>query len=484
MDSLHAAYEKVTYPSYPRAATTPDRLAAVALLFGLTPPHPEGASVLELGCSDAGNLIAMAVNTTGAQFLGIDVTASAIARGQEQIRDLNLKNIRLRELDLMNFPDDAGTFDYIIAHGVFSWVPAEVRTRVFGILQRHLSPNGVAYIDYNAQPGGQLRYAFRESMRFHTQRFTEPQQRIEQARSLIKLVIDANPQPNVYRRLAEEELERLLRTPDSALFHDSLSAENTSFYFHQFIAAAGEHRIQYLAEADVSEMSDSQLPAPVRERLGGLRGIIDKEQYLDILKNRVFRQTLLCHQGMAIHRVLDESKLTSLYFSSNAAAIRETDGTVFRTPRGSVKTTNLLVIAVMSVLLAKAPGRYSLEELMGKMQRSAEAGSGAEIAEILVHAVMSGVITIHSRRAPFTSEIAERPVASALARWQAERRETIASLAHEIFYPADEMDNQVVALLDGTHSIAEIAETVKIDAGALRERLERLASHALFTIPA
>jgi ubiquinone/menaquinone biosynthesis C-methylase UbiE len=432
----------------------------VATLFGLTPPDPRTARVLEIGCSDGGNLLPLALTTPNSRFLGIDLTGSAIAKGRERIRALGLQNIELRQLDLTQFPASEGTFDYIIVHGVYSWVPPEVRRHILRIAQQHLSPNGIAYIDYNAQPGGKLRYAFRESMRYHVQRFPTTQQRVDQARSLINLIIEANPEPGIYRSLAEAELKRLKRSSDAAVFHDSLSAVNDSLFFHEVAFAAGEHQLQFLAEADVFEMSDAHLPGAVRERLAKLRRIVEKEQYLDILKNRVFRQTLLCREGLTIQRALDGSTLKPLLFSSRATSTVEEDGTIFRTEHGSVKTANPLVLGFLQALIDATPDRVSLEQL------ASDALPADQLAPLLLHGLMSGVVEIHTLPAPFTTTVDERPHASALARIQAEEREMISTLDHRCFTLADDAVRAVLLAADGTRSVGEMLRCGMEEAGS------------------
>ena len=284
-------------------------MAAVATLFGMERPDPETARVLEIGCSDGGNLLPLAATTPHGTFLGIDFAESAIAIATARVAEQGLRNISFQRMDVAEFPEDAGAFDYIIAHGVFSWVSSETQAAILRVVQRHLSPAGVAYIDYNAQPGSHLRYTFRESMFFHVRQFAEPQQRIDQARALLKLIIEANPAASLYRSLAERELQRLQRTPDDVVFHDDLSEYNEAFYFGDFIKTAEQHGLQYLAEADVSTMNPARLPEKVRERLASLPKRIQMEQYLDILTQRQFRQTLLCRAGRQINRSLDGTTL-------------------------------------------------------------------------------------------------------------------------------------------------------------------------------
>ena len=154
MDAINiTAYDEVDYPSHVYPQTHPDRLATIAMLLGMNPVPVEACRVLEMGCGAGGNIIPMAFDLPESSFVGIDLAGSAIAQGRELIAALGLKNISLQQLDVMAFPSELGQFDYIIAHGLFSWVPEMVRDRILAICRAHLAAQGVAYISYNTYPG-------------------------------------------------------------------------------------------------------------------------------------------------------------------------------------------------------------------------------------------------------------------------------------------------------------------------------------------
>ena len=88
--------------------------------------------VLELGCASGGNLIPMAMDFPDSEFLGIDLSARQIEAGKVHLANLKPRNIELRAASIMDVDAGYGQFDYIICHGVFSWVPpARCRTRSF-----------------------------------------------------------------------------------------------------------------------------------------------------------------------------------------------------------------------------------------------------------------------------------------------------------------------------------------------------------------
>ena len=97
-------------------------------------------------------------------FLGIDASSRQIDDGNGSIAALGFRNITLTCEDLLNVDEAYGKFDYIIAHGVYSWVPDNVQQKIFFICKQNLSENGIAYVTYNTYPGWRLRGMIRDLM--------------------------------------------------------------------------------------------------------------------------------------------------------------------------------------------------------------------------------------------------------------------------------------------------------------------------------
>jgi SAM-dependent methyltransferase len=137
----------------PRRQTHPDRLAAMARLFGMRPAPVTACRVLELGCGSGANLIPQAYYLPESRFTGIDMAAEPIAVARAMAGDLGLSNIDLRVADLRDLGTEVGEFDYIFAHGLYSWIPADVRDRLLAVCSERLAPQGVAFVSYNVYPG-------------------------------------------------------------------------------------------------------------------------------------------------------------------------------------------------------------------------------------------------------------------------------------------------------------------------------------------
>ena len=148
--------------------------------------------MLELGCGAGGNLLAMATATPGIQAVGIDLAGEVIEEGRTAVREIGLENVDLRQGDVSALTDgQLGEFDYVIAHGVYAWVPEPVRDALLAAVEAHLAADGVAYISYNAYPGGYVRQTLREAGQWFARDQPNEVAMVERAQELYRLLYDA-----------------------------------------------------------------------------------------------------------------------------------------------------------------------------------------------------------------------------------------------------------------------------------------------------
>jgi SAM-dependent methyltransferase len=454
-------------------------------------PAPAGrCRVLELGCGDGGNLIPLALTLPESTFTGIDLAERAIEQGRAAVSALGLRNITLRQLDVMQ-ASGLGEFDYILAHGLYSWVPPEVRDRLLRICRTSLAPQGLAYISYNTYPGFHRRAMFREMMLYFVQDLDEPLERVREATSFIQALAKSVPTDGLARVLFDEELTHLAESEPWYLFHDDLAAINYAPYFYEFIAQAEHHSLQYLGEADFNEMQDDIYPDSVIERMRRFArtNIVIREQYLDFIKGRRFRQTLLCREEVSLDRGIRPEQITSYYVVSQAQPVWTGDGSLeeFRGPHGASMKTDY------------APGKAALVRLGNLWPQTIQfselvaiaGGDAAPLAEILFHGYRTGLLELHSAPAHFSTILGDHPLASPLARWQAQRGALVTSLRHTTVELEDTVDRYLLLSLDGSrdraaligglreflHSRGEPPESLTPE--ALEARLERFAKQGL-----
>jgi SAM-dependent methyltransferase len=165
IDQLRADYDTTPYNSVSYPPSAPGHLAAVAYLFGLETPDVSNARVLEIGCAAGGNVIPYTAAHPRAHIVGIDLSPAQIDQGRLTVQALDLDNVELLAGDIAQMDlGPLGQFDYVIAHGVYSWVPAEVQDGLLSAVRTLLAPDGVAYMSYNVYPGWKSKEIARDAM--------------------------------------------------------------------------------------------------------------------------------------------------------------------------------------------------------------------------------------------------------------------------------------------------------------------------------
>ena len=469
------SYDTIPYPSLPFPETHPDRLCAVARIFGLQSPDPARCRVLELGSSMGGNLVAIAQAYPGSQCLGIDASSHQIAEGWKAIKALGMKNVELRHLDILDVGEDIGEFDYIISHGVFSWVPERVQNRMLDICRRHLAPDGVAYISYNTYPGWHIRGIVRDMMFYRGMQFADARARLDQARSMVEFVAqssggnDASP----YQRLLQGELKQLGRMSDYYLHHEYLEDHNQPLYFHDFARKLAVNGLQYLGDADFSMMISTNFSPEVARTLQelGAHDLLQMEQYMDFVRCRYFRKTLLCHGGLRLQRAIDGNTVKGLLLASNATAAGEVvlapaERVTFETAGGSKLTCKSPLTKLAIQALQRAwPMPLAFDDLHAQALAAAAAagypqdGAGDFLAGELLTAIGAGLVEWRVSPAPYTTDVGVRPMATPLARLQATQEARATNLRGEMV-SLDEIHRQVLRRLDGRHTLEQAGEEI------------------------
>jgi SAM-dependent methyltransferase len=401
----------------------------------------------------------MAYGLRASTFCGVDLSRRAIDRAAALASALGLGNLELRHADVTAVPE-LGTFDYVVAHGVYSWVAPAERDALLAACRAHLAPHGVAYVSYDVLPGGHLREITRQMLRWHLRDVTEPEERIAQARALLAAIAAARPEGDELRLV----VERAQQQADPALFHDELAPRHEAVLFADFAAHAARHGLRFLAEADVFEMDAGALPEELRA------GVLEREQYLDFFKGRMFRQTLLCHAG-AEPREPAPAVVRGMLASSPLRPVGDAGGgrVEFRGPRGATLTTDHEAVKAALVRIGDAwPDAVPIAE-----------PADDAVLETLLRAYAADLVHLHVWAPALATAPSERPVASALARLQAAEGTRVTTLRHTSVEVTDELGRRLIGLLDGTRDRAALLRELDRPADELERSLEGLARIAL-----
>ncbi len=463
------SYDVVAYEGQPFAQAHPDRLAVLAHLHGMTPAPPARCRVLDLGCGDGGHLLPIALALPGAELIGVDLSGVAIEQASARAAALGLSNVRFLQADILDIAPEFGEFDYITAHGVYAWVPDRVRDKLVSIASRNLAPQGVAYISYNAYPGGRLREMVRDMLLYQTHDVEDPELKLKHTYALLNLLSGSK------HAVLKDEVAHLLERSPWMLFHDDLAEHFQPVYFSDFAAHAARHDLQFLAEAQFHVQQLFSLPQDVAETIGiaAAGDIIAEQQYLDFLEVRRFRSTLLCHSNIALERPPQPETVRDLWVSTGAERVADNE---FRATKGAaVKTDVPHVLAVMRYLTERRHLAVEFRELA----RAADIGDEA-VAEFVLGAYAAGLVDLHTGPSPFTLDPGDRPRANPLARLQAAQGDRlVTSLRQASIEIGDDRARSLIALMDGTQSRDDIAREL----GATRPEVdEKIAALARLTL--
>jgi SAM-dependent methyltransferase len=482
-------YDVVPYESHPFPQSTAEHLEALAFLFGLDAPALKQARVLELGCAAGGNLIPIAARHPNASMVGVDLSSVQIRQGQAAIDKAQLKNIELRALDITGIDASFGQFDYIICHGVYSWVPAPVQDAILRICSQNLAPEGVAYVSYNVYPGWKAREIVRDAMILRGAPRDEPGEKLSYARGMLEFLEQSARPDSVLKKTLEENMPIVRNSGAYYLLHEFLEPHNAPCYFKEFAARAGAQGLTYLADAEPSTMFVQNYGEKVRDPLlrecGGSQ--IMMEQYLDFLVNRTFRQTLLVKQERAsgIRYRLDMARIRALeyagVFSSEDGEVLTLDAReqVCRAIRNLKVTLRLPVHkAVAQVLDERYPASTPTDALMAAVSaRTGEPRAAVEppVMAMLEELLILGAVRIRRTPPQASVSVSAFPRAPAVARnapglaLSAGPTAVACNQWHELV-GLSLLERCLLPLLDGKHSHEALAQHLATEARAGRLR--------------
>lgn len=451
----------------------------MAMMAGLHPPLIESCRFLDVGCADALNVIAVAYAWPNCQCVGLDLSESAIREGQRLVDRLELKNVRLVAADLCH-PPDLGEFDYIAAHGVYSWVSAPVRDAAMALCARLLSADGIAYFGYDVLPGGFLKAMTRELMRWQIGHERRDFHDLQRARAGLE-AIQAASHPPEWAGLLRTQVDRLQAIPDVLLFHDDLNPVYEPVWFDAFAQHASQHGLIFVSEADPLDVFLPKLSpqgSALIDQLGG-DDPIRRERAADTIRGRSFRQSLLARDRHAARLTAPSpATMSKVHIVSKLRAEPAPDprgAVTFRYgPEGRVTVIDPTAAATLGVLADAAPRAIpfgSLCELASNRTGTPnDPGHSMKVMEVVKGVAGAGFAQLHA--APIRSAISlldagARPRASRLARIQVAEGKPATTLQGLRAQIRGDAGGQLLSLLDGQRTLAEIVVAMQSHAAAV-----------------
>ncbi|WP_232496145.1 class I SAM-dependent methyltransferase [Novosphingobium kaempferiae] len=436
MESSRTAYDDVQYPSALYRTTHPEHLAAIARLHGLDAADPRNARVLEIAGGDGLNVLAMAAALPDARFVNIDLAPSAVARGQALAQASGLSNTRIEVADVVAAADTfAGQFDYVIAHGLYAWVPPAVQRATLRLIDRVLAPDGIAYISYNAMPGGYLRIALRDMLLHELGESTDDAERTRRAIAILEDFGRARDGDTTEQAAMRHMARRTAAKNSHFLFHDELGPVYDPKSLSQIAVEASAHNLAYLTESQPGGVFHGMPGEPLDDA-----AVVHRAQIADYRDLCFFHQSLFIRPGRLPLRVPNWRVFEAL-LAGVPNGLERTGATQFKVFSSEFEVGDALLAEFLDHLIRQAPARLSL----------ACFAQSPVHGEAILRLVDRGIIELHSLPFPGTLSPGERPRANPLLRTLVAQGETkLFTLDHRSIAIDEEAPRLFLSLLDGS----------------------------------
>lgn len=497
-------YDELPYGGRAVPLTHPEHLAILAMRRGLSPATPAKCRILELGCAEGGNVLPLAFHLAESQVLGVDASAVQIAAATEARDRLGLDNLTLRHADILDLGDDLGTFDYILCHGVFSWVPEPVREKILAVCGKHLAPHGVAYISYNCRPGWAFRGLMRRALMERARGAKDPEDRIARVREALAWMAESPFKETPWGAMLAGEAAAVLDHRDPYLVHEYLSEENEAFHFREVYDRAQTHGLGFLAEMSRAA-SDPRLEDGVAKSFAAkVEDPVEAEELSELFLFRAFRCTLFCRaEALEATPARPSPELAGgvrfagqLRPVSQRLSLEPGVHEFFETPAGVKISAQDPVLKASLLEVGRAwPRGLHFRELTDRVQAllevrrvlSPDETIPPERVEALGHDLMElgrlDYLDLRMLEPEVTPIVSAAPRASALTRLEAERGDCVTSPHHRVVV-LDKFAQLLVRYLDGARGHEQLAALMlqHVDAGdvsLLLESGEKLAGPEL-----
>ena len=470
-------YDQRPYTDHAYAESHPDRLASVARLSGWEAPGVEAAHVLELGCGRGGNLLPMAAALPGARVVGVDRSRRQIEEARAIATATGLGNARFVEASFEDALGVVGPFDYVVAHGVASWVAPASRRALLGTIAGALAPGGVAYVSFNVLPGWYERMAARDWWRFD---------RGENAGASMRWLVErVSPEHADYRRRLEAVARRVSETDPAYVTHEFLADEHHPQLVSALLAEAADAGLAYLGDAIPGETALELCDDAARAR-ARTKDAAGAQQLVDFVRNTAFRRALFVRADEAAARrwrwspELKVEALGALRLASrlrpHGEAAPGAPAERFDTGDVSVQVDDATARRALRELARVAPRSLPFPELTRHVEAKDTGALGRELFDLWL---ATGALDLHTHEPTLAVAAGERPLACPVARWHTHHGGAVTNRWHQEVELDDAPLRRVLGLLDGARTVTEIAAAAGCSAEVARARIEALAAAAL-----
>lgn len=406
----------------------------------------DATRILEIGGGDGFNLIALAAAFPRTQFFNFDLSTAAVARGGSLADAAGLTNIRIVQADVLDMAAhiEPASYDYIIAHGVYAWVPASVRAAIMALVGRALAPEGVFFVSYNALPGGHVRQVMRDMLLHGLTDVHGIEARISAARAFLEDHARPRQGDDAVITAMRSQAVAMLDRPYAVLFHDELGECFAPQSLADVVSAAAAHGLEFLNDSGKNRLGDGFLPDDLAGAPDATALVVRRAQSDDFAAMRFFRQSLFVRAGRNPARRPQLAQWSSCQVAGQFVAAED----------GGIQAGDV------TFALSDAAFSQQLLDLGAAWPAHRPLAAIADNEDRLeaVHRLFAmGLLHVSTVRAPFTLTPPDRPLVSPLARAQiALGAADVTTLHFEQMRIEDPAARALLLLLDGMRDHATL----------------------------
>ena len=386
---------------YPHMSPVAMRYAA-SLNLVVPPATTRGFRYLELGCGLGRSLTTLAAANPQGEFIGVYVNPNHVAAIERDLAAGELTNARVLATDFANLPEDLGRFEFLVLHGVFSWVAPEVRGQILAIAQQHLAPGGLLLVSYNAMPGWAHLQPIRGILRqYAALRQGDSVQRIREALDYTRFIRDKKAKYFEDNPLAAAYVEALLKQDSRYLAHEYLNEHWTSFYFSEVAEMFGSAGLAFVGSLPIhTNFWDLCVRPEFQELFRTTSNRLVTESHKDFCANTAFRWDIYASQPRLIQSPAERFlQVDDLYFRAARANItlphQANLGVVTSTVQGPLYETLLKRLGSTSLRLSEILADQSLSGTpQPELMRAVDAGVALGLFDVTAGPVGEGAATV------------------------------------------------------------------------------------------
>lgn len=424
-------YRRRNYPPMSHPVSDPAVSSIAAWIGGLKTPPPAGAAILEIGCGLGHNLIPLGRRWPAAELTGMDISEEMIAVASRRAAESGTGNVTFIAADLRSFDFGGRTFDYIIAHGFFSWVADDVKMALLDFCAKHLAPAGIATVSFNVSAGWEERKpvvaAARRIMGDHG---------IDEMAALT-VMRAATEDPHLVWMIDD----MLAKGPEILLF-DDFAPVNDAWPLDRFVIACARAGLRWLGESDPAENLPSSLDDAARASLVALAADPLKMQMAaDEMAGSAFRSGVLCREDAPVRPRISTGVVMDM---------------AIRAGQDIPQAPGPLLGDLLKALEPLQPACVPVPELL---QRMAEADPPA-VARLVFEAITRGVLRARAEPVRFDPSPGARPCLDAFRLLCAREKIPLVDVWHlPCLFP--DAHYELLAAMDGSRSLEALAALSK-----------------------